>query len=274
MLDGALLALADQRRTGQDHGDHGEIVDDLHHRSEPARLQIRIELCMRNHLDQSTRQSFPSRHELGHIVDDHVLDVGHPVEGLGNRGCIDVDLNGRLPPGKNIRLELRGNFDDIHEPLRIHPRIDFRRCDLDRRLESGRREAIRDAARQVRTIFVDNADGEVSRLGRGAGGRGVNSEGETIRDKRQHDRVGADAAQFLDRQTVDVCDVQPQPGEPIAPGCPRLARCLPWRLFSCVCHLARQGHLRSPASAERYARQPGSRARTDARTSALNQRSE
>ena len=106
----------------------------------------------------------------------------------------------------------------INETLRIHRRVDFRRCDLDRRLESGRREAIRDAARQVGMVFVDDADGEVGRLGRGAGGRGVNSEGETIRDKRQHDRVGADAAQLLDRQPVDVGEVQPQLGEPIAPG--------------------------------------------------------
>ena len=91
-------------------------------------------------------QSFASRDELRHIVDDDVLDVGHAIEGLGSRGGIDIDLNGRLPPGENIRLELWGNLNDVNEALRIHRRVDFRRCDLHRRLERGRREAVRNAA--------------------------------------------------------------------------------------------------------------------------------
>ena len=36
-----------------------------------------LNFAMRNHLDGHRRQSFASRHELGDIVDDHVLDVGH-----------------------------------------------------------------------------------------------------------------------------------------------------------------------------------------------------
>ena len=60
-----------------------------------------------------------------------------PIEGLGNRGGIDVDLNGRLPPGENIRLELRGNFNDEHEPLRIHRGVDFRCRDFRTDLKVG-----------------------------------------------------------------------------------------------------------------------------------------
>ena len=50
---------------------------------------------------------------------DDVLDVSHAIEGLGSRGGIDIDLNGRPPPGENIVLELRGNLDDVKDTLRI-----------------------------------------------------------------------------------------------------------------------------------------------------------
>ncbi len=146
MLDRALLALADERRAGQDYGQHSEVVDHLHHRGEPARLQIRVELCANNHFDRRTHQSFASGDELCDVVDDDVLDVGLAIEGLGNRGGIYVDLNRGLPPGKNIRLELWGNFNDKNEALRIHRCVDFRCCDLHRRLERGRSEAIGNAA--------------------------------------------------------------------------------------------------------------------------------
>ena len=45
------------------------------------------------HLDRRTRQSVASRDELGHISDDDILDVGHPVEGQGNRSGVYIDLN-------------------------------------------------------------------------------------------------------------------------------------------------------------------------------------
>src|SRR5215470_11047918 len=59
MLDRALLALADERSSGQDYGEHGEIVDDLHHRVEPARLQVRVELCAGHDLDRGKRVGRP-----------------------------------------------------------------------------------------------------------------------------------------------------------------------------------------------------------------------
>src|SRR5262249_34576805 len=125
MLDRALLALADERSSGQDHGEHGEIVDDLHHRGEPARLQVRIELCTGHDLDRGTHQSFASADELRDIVDDDVLDVGHAIERLGHGSGIYVDLNRGLPPLENVLLEFWGNFDDEDKTLRIHRCIDL-----------------------------------------------------------------------------------------------------------------------------------------------------
>jgi hypothetical protein len=51
-----------------------------------------------------------------------------------------------LPPGKNIGLELGRNLDGVDDTLRIHRGVDFRGFQLYRRLERGRRQAIRDAA--------------------------------------------------------------------------------------------------------------------------------
>src|SRR5262245_25734452 len=125
MLDRALLTLADERGSGQDHGEHGEIVDDLHHRGEPARLEVRVELCAGHDLDRGAHQSLASGDELRDIVDDDVLDVGHAIEGLGHGSGIYVDLNRRLAPRENILLKLWGNFDDEDEKIRIHSCIDF-----------------------------------------------------------------------------------------------------------------------------------------------------
>jgi hypothetical protein len=85
------------------------------------------------------------------------LDISHPIESLGGRGGIDIDLNGGLPPSKNILLKCWGNLNHVNESLRIHGRVDFGRLDLDRRLECGRRETVGNAAREIGAIFIDDS---------------------------------------------------------------------------------------------------------------------
>ena len=97
-------------------------------------------------LASAAMSAFASGNELRHIIIDNILDVSHAIEGLGSRGGIDIDLNGSLPSGENIRLELWGYLNDVTDALRIHHRVDLRRCNLDRRLEGGRRKAIGNAA--------------------------------------------------------------------------------------------------------------------------------
>jgi len=43
VLDGAVFPFADQGGTGENDGEHGDVVDDLHDRSEPRLVQFRIE---------------------------------------------------------------------------------------------------------------------------------------------------------------------------------------------------------------------------------------
>ena len=44
MLDRAVLALTDQGRTGEEHGDEGDAIDELHHGHEGGNVEIRIKL--------------------------------------------------------------------------------------------------------------------------------------------------------------------------------------------------------------------------------------
>lgn len=37
-----MFPLADQRRTGEDNGQHGDIVDDRHHRAKALLLKVRL----------------------------------------------------------------------------------------------------------------------------------------------------------------------------------------------------------------------------------------
>ena len=138
--------------------------------------------------------------------------------------------------------------------MRIHSGVDFGRRDLNRRFEGWRREPVGDAPRQVRMVFIDNSDGEVGRLGRGSGRGGVDRYGERERDQREHDRVGEDASQFLDREPEDISDVAQQFGEPIAAGRVRLRPGIGRRLFLRILRLARERHFSSPACVRAHAR--------------------
>jgi hypothetical protein len=83
-------------------------------------------------------------------------------------------------------------------------------------------------------ILVDDCNRKVGCLGRGAGGSSVDRDGEGIDDKRQHDRVGAKAAQLLDHQPENVGKMQPELGEPVTLGRLQLRRCVHRRLFRCA----------------------------------------
>src|SRR5262249_33302831 len=105
MFDRALLALANKCGASQNHSQEREIVNDLHHRSEPARLQVRIEFCAHNHFDRDVGASFAPCEEICDLAVDDACDIEGAVASL-RYGCgVDVHLDLRLPPGENIGLE-------------------------------------------------------------------------------------------------------------------------------------------------------------------------
>src|SRR6476661_2066707 len=96
MLNGTLLALANERGAREHYGNHSEIAYDLHYRCEPTRVEIRVKFRCNDDLDWKADSSFPAGDELRHIVIYDILDVSHTVECLCRSGGIHVDLNRRL----------------------------------------------------------------------------------------------------------------------------------------------------------------------------------
>ena len=206
-----MLALADERGAGQYDREHGDVVDDLHHRGEPFRLEIGVEHDADGEVD---RLNFRSAGGCGgssgvrgvglhHLVDD-LLQVGPAVAGLGDRRRIHVDLEARIAVRDDVLLELGRNLDHEHVAASVHRRTDFRRRDLDRRFEPGRKDGLPDQPGKLGMILVDDGGGDMIDFGLGPGRHGVNGVAEGINRQRQQDRVGADAVQLLQAEREDV----------------------------------------------------------------------
>ena len=88
-------------------------------------LHVRVELDAGHKLDRDAYQAFTPGHKVRDIADDHVLKVCHSKERLRNGGGIDIDLNRRLPPGQNVRLELWRDLKDEYKPLQLHRQSRF-----------------------------------------------------------------------------------------------------------------------------------------------------
>ena len=69
------------------------------------------------------------------------------VAGLCDRGRIDVDLNPGLALGKDIGLEVGGNFDDKEQFTPVHLCIDIGRSDLHGRLKGRTHKPLGDLPR-------------------------------------------------------------------------------------------------------------------------------
>jgi hypothetical protein len=92
-------------------------------------------------------------------------------------------------------------------------------------------------------IFVNDPDGEIGHLGRGACRDCVDGEAKSIDDKSQHDGVGKDASNLLDHQPIDIDGVPTEAAELLR--LRLLQRCL----FLRVRLLSNPGHFTLPASA-------------------------
>ena len=110
-----MLALANKRGAGQDNREHGDVVDDLHHRSEPFRPEIGVEHDAEGEVDRlnfrSARGCEGSCSTCGvglhHLVDD-LLQVGAAVAGLGDRRRVHIDLQARIALRDDVCSNLGG----------------------------------------------------------------------------------------------------------------------------------------------------------------------
>ena len=147
MLDGAVLALADQRRAGEDEGQRGDAVDQLHHRTEPHIAQIRIEEHAHFRFDRQDGVSAMMLDEGRHLAVDDDMDIAVAEEGLRHTRGVDVDLDRRLVPGQDVPLEIGRDVEDEGVEAHIHAGVGGGWVDDGRNQETGRIEGIDDALR-------------------------------------------------------------------------------------------------------------------------------
>ena len=147
MFDGAVLALADQRRAGQDDRQHGDAVDELHHRAEPHRAQIRIEEDAHFEVGGQGGDCTMALHEGRYLAIDDVLHIAVADESLRHAGGVDVELDRRLAPGQHVALEIGRDVEDEGVEAHIHAGVDGVLIDDRRHLEMGRIEGVDDARR-------------------------------------------------------------------------------------------------------------------------------
>jgi hypothetical protein len=73
MFDSALFPLPDERCAGQNHRQHGDVIDDLHDRGEPIGIHVGIELGTDHDIGGLVQRTFAARLELGYLLRDDGL---------------------------------------------------------------------------------------------------------------------------------------------------------------------------------------------------------
>ena len=90
-------SLADQRGAGQDDGQHGDVVDDLHQRAEPGLGQVGVEAHAYRQAHRRLGAGAVAACELVDLVGDDLLDVVAAGEGLAHAGGVHIELDLRRP---------------------------------------------------------------------------------------------------------------------------------------------------------------------------------
>ena len=120
MLDGAVLALADQRRAGEDDGEHGHVIDDLHDRAEPRLVELGIEAYPERQIDRQLRNLAITLREGAHLVAHDGLDIAAAGESLAHARGIDVELDRWPPPRQQVALEVGRDVEGEGVEAGIH----------------------------------------------------------------------------------------------------------------------------------------------------------
>src|SRR5262249_8861407 len=126
MLYSAMLALAQNRGTGQKNCKYGDVIDDLVDGHEPSLLHIGIKACPSHEPDQFTIvavvSSRPKR--LGLLGDDF-LNVRWTSASLAHCGCVGDDFNRGSSALRQVVLKFGRNIDNESVFSFVHCPIDL-----------------------------------------------------------------------------------------------------------------------------------------------------
>ena len=204
VLDRAVLALADQRRPGQDDRQRRDLVDDGHDAVEPGRVPVRIVGLSDDDLDRARRRVLRAPEEAGDLVREDIPDVAGADAGLLHGGRIDVDLQFGLRPARRSASYARRDDDDKHIRPIIHQAVDLRGPDRSRVLESRGIERLDQPLRQRGLVLVDEGDRRVVDFRRRSLRLGINGKREGIDDEDHEHGVALQAPQFLGPEPEDI----------------------------------------------------------------------
>ena len=155
-------------------------------------------------IDRRQRNAFRMGEEVGDLGRDDLLRIAGPEARLHHRGRIDVDLQPGPASAENVPLEVRRDVDDERVSSLVHQRNDVAFGDHLRRLEQRRQERMRDPARELGVVLVDDGDRGVVQFLRIAPRLHDHGQREGIDDQPQQHVVVQEAAQFLDAEPIDV----------------------------------------------------------------------
>ncbi len=204
MLDGAVLALADQRGAGQDDRQHGDGGDQLVDGAEPALVDLRVEPHSQRQLDRHAGGRAVAAQKLVQFTGDDRLHITAARERLGHAGGVDIELDGRRFAGQQIALKLRRNVDRERVHARVHALIHLLLRDQLGHGKIGRRERGHEPRGHRRAVFIDDRDRRVVQGFRDRLGADIDRAGESIDDQRDQHRIAQQAAQLLDAELQDV----------------------------------------------------------------------
>src|SRR5262245_19943837 len=125
MLDRTLLALANQRGSAEDYGEHGQTVDDLHDRVEPAWHHVGIEHAPDNQIDRCFAAAFTPSFEVGDLVFEDALDIVGAVARLRNGRRVNINLDVCWMACQHIGFEFGRHDHHEHHPSLIESGIHF-----------------------------------------------------------------------------------------------------------------------------------------------------
>ena len=198
-----MLALADQRGAGEDDGEHGDDVDQLHHRAKPRRRQSRVEPGAHGQINGRRRHRPVALHKLGHLQLHDLLHRAVGGKGLHHARGVHVELHARHLACQHIALEVGRYVQHQRVAACVQAGVYVLRGDQVWPHKLRRKKGGGNALREGGDILVHDGDGHVvQRLWLGLA-RAVDRQRGGVDDEHQHHRVAPQAPQLFDAQAED-----------------------------------------------------------------------